>query len=100
MCVVLPQGALLRRQECRVQAAIPLLGGILLAAVFIKTTFDTWDPDYGTGSSIFGIGSVFVLGIGLLIVGVVLMLVWRARSPEFFRGEVLQRDTPSLVVEE
>jgi hypothetical protein len=79
---------------------IPLLGGILLAVVFLKTAYDTFDPAYGTGSSVFGIGSVFVLGVGLLILGVVLMLWWRVKEPEFFRGRVLQRDTPSLVVDE
>jgi amino acid transporter len=79
---------------------IPLFGGILLAVVFLKTTYDTFDPDYGTGSSVFGIGSVFFLGFGLLVVGVVLMLWWRVKQPEFFRGEVLKRDTPSLVVED
>lgn len=77
---------------------IPLVGGILLALVFVKTTVDTWDPAYGTGSSVFGVGSVFVIGVGLLLVGVVLMFLWRVQSPEFFRGQVLQHDTPSLVM--
>ena len=79
---------------------IPLSGAILLSVVFVKTTIDTWDPDYGTGSSVFGVGSVFVLGVGLLLLGVVLMVAWRSRSPEFFRGEVLKHDTPALVVKE
>jgi amino acid transporter len=79
---------------------VPLLGGIMLTVVFVKTTIDTWDPNYGTGSSLFGIGSVFVLGVGLLLVGVVLMLWWRMKEPEFFRGAVLKHDTPSLVVED
>ena len=79
---------------------IPLFGGILLSVVFLKTTVDTFDPNYGTGSSVFGIGSVFVLGVGLLLVGAVLMLWWRVKEPDFFRGEVLKHDTPSLVVEE
>ncbi|MCZ2525984.1 APC family permease [Streptomyces sp. HB2AG] len=75
---------------------LPLLGGILLAAVFAKTLVDMWDPAYGTGSSVFGMGSVFVIGVGLLLLGVVLMLVMTRHSPEFFRGEVLTRDTPAL----
>jgi hypothetical protein len=69
---------------------VPLLGGILLALVFVKTTIGSWDPAYGTGSSVFGVGSVFVIGVGLLLIGVVLMLWWRVRSPAFFRGQVLQ----------
>jgi len=79
---------------------IPLFGGILLSVVFLKSTVDTFDPSYGTGSSVFGVGSVFVLGVGLLLLGVVLMLWWRVKEPDFFRGDVLKHDTPSLVVED
>ncbi|MEV4739980.1 APC family permease [Streptomyces sp. NPDC049555] len=67
----------------------PLIGGTLLAAVFCKTLHDMWDPGYGSGSSVLGVGSVFVIGVGLLLLGVVLMLVMQRRSPEFFRGEVI-----------
>ncbi|MGW5420879.1 APC family permease [Streptomyces sp. NPDC003943] len=78
----------------------PLLGGVLLAAVFGKTLYDMWDPAYGSGSAVFGVGSVFVIGVGLLLLGVVIMLVMQRRSPAFFRGEVLTKETPSLVVED
>ncbi|MFJ4685496.1 APC family permease [Streptomyces sp. NPDC091377] len=78
----------------------PLVGGLLLAAVFGKTLADMWDPAYGSGSSVFGVGSVFVIGVGLLALGLVIMAVMRWRSPAFFRGEVLTRSTPSLVVED
>jgi hypothetical protein len=30
--------------------------------------------------------------------GQILMLAWRGMSPQFFRGEVLKHDTPSLVI--
>lgn len=78
----------------------PLLGGILLAAVFAKTLYDMWDPAYGSGSSVFGVGSVFVIGVGLLLLGVVLMVAMERRSPAFFRGEVLTKETPALVVQD
>ncbi|MFI7010056.1 APC family permease [Streptomyces sp. NPDC050145] len=78
----------------------PLLGGVLLTAVFVKTLVDMWNPAYGSGSSVLGVGSVFVIGVGLLLVGVVIMLVMGRRSPAFFRGEVLNRETPVLVVSE
>ena len=32
---------------------------------------------------------MFALGIGVLLLGVVLMLIWRAISPAYFRGETL-----------
>ena len=57
-----------------------------------------WDPAYGSGSAVLGVGSVFVIGVGLLLLGVVIMLVMQRRSPAFFRGEVLTKETPSLVV--
>ncbi|WP_203186840.1 APC family permease [Streptomyces pratensis] len=78
----------------------PVVGGILLAAVFGKTLYDMWDPAYGSGSSVLGVGSVFVIGVGLLLLGVVLMETVRRRSPAFFRGEVLTKETPALVVED
>jgi amino acid transporter len=78
----------------------PLVGALMLTAVFVQTAIDTLDPAYGSGSSVFGIGSVFVIGIGLLLAGAVLMVVWRSRHPEFFRGETLRTDTPALVFDE
>jgi amino acid transporter len=83
-----------------VKGIMPLLGALMLTAVFFQTAVDTLDPAYGSGSSVFGLGSVFVIGIGLLVLGAVLMLVWRARHPAFFRGETLRKDTPSLVFDE
>ena len=32
--------------------------------------------------------------------GMVVMFVWQARAPAFFRGETPTQDTPALVVEE
>jgi amino acid transporter len=82
------------------KGVFPVLGGVLLAAVFAKTLADMWDPAYGSGSSVFGVGSVFVIGVGLLALGVVIMSVMRRRSPAFFRGEVLTKSTPALVAED
>jgi amino acid transporter len=82
------------------KGVLPLLGALMLTAVFVQTAVDTLDPAYGSGSSVFGLGSVFVIGIGLLAAGVVVMLVWRVRHPQFFRGETLRHDTPSLVLDD
>ncbi|MGH3586822.1 MAG: APC family permease, partial [Pseudonocardia sp.] len=78
---------------------LPLAGAIMLTLAFVQTAVDTMDPAYGSGSSVFGVGSVFVIGVGLLAFGVVLMILQRLRHPEFFRGETLHRHTPSLVVD-
>jgi amino acid transporter len=67
----------------------PLLGGLGLFFVFIVTLRDSASPDYGSGASIGGVGLVLILGLGLLLLGVVFMLIMRARQPEFFRGETV-----------
>ncbi|MFF9455394.1 APC family permease [Streptomyces flaveolus] len=82
------------------KGVFPVLGGVLLTAVFAKTLADMWDPAYGSGSSVLGVGSVFVIGVGLLALGVGIMSVMRRRSPAFFRGEVLTKSTPALVAED
>jgi amino acid transporter len=78
----------------------PLLGGLGLLGVFLITLRDSASPDYGSGASIAGVGLVLILGLGLIVLGVVFMLLMRARQPEFFRGETLRKDTPVLVVDE
>ena len=64
------------------------------------------DQDWGTGSSYtswtvpglhWHIGGAFLLAAGSLLLGVVLMFVYRAVAPPFFSGEVLNRDTMTLV---
>lgn len=75
----------------------PLLGGIVLAAVFAISIGESMDPDNASGAAVGGIGLVFYIGFGVLILGAVLMMIWRSRSPEFFRGQTLRHDTPSLV---
>jgi amino acid transporter len=77
----------------------PFLGGLGLWFVFFVTIRDSADPEY-SGSSIFGVGTVLVLGLGLILSGVVVMLIIRARQPAFFRGQTLRRDTPSLIIPE
>lgn len=87
-------------KDLLLKGVAPVLGGLVLAGVFVKLVIDTKDPEYGSGGSIFGLGTVFVLGVGILLLGVVVMFIWQARSPTFFRGETLKQDTPALVVEE
>jgi amino acid transporter len=78
---------------------LPLIGGIVLAGVFIVTLRDSFSPDYGSGGSVFGIGLVFVMGVGLILSGLIFIAIQRAVDPAFFKGETLQKDTPSLIVE-
>lgn len=77
---------------------LPLLGALMLTYAFVQSAIDMWSVDYGN-TVLFGIGGTFVVGIGALAFGVVLMFLWYAfpRSQRFFRGESLNRDTPVLV---
>jgi amino acid transporter len=79
----------------------PLLGALILTAAFVKSAIDMLDPDYGY-TVLFGVGGVFVIGIGSLLVGVVLMVVWSLLpgSKPFFRGETLNMQTEVLVPED
>ena len=79
---------------------LPLAGGAMLAAMFLQLAVATFDPAYGSGGAILGVGTVFAIGVGILMIGALLMLVWRFRAPEFFRGHTLRHDTPALIVEE
>lgn len=84
----------------------PLLGGIMLAVMFVVSIFYYSNPQnsYIPGQAWFkfihfsvhllgwhlyvtkGLGPPLVLGVGLLLVGVPLMLFWRLRHPDpFFR---------------
>ncbi len=42
-------------------------------------------------------GGVFVLDFGAVLLGIVLMFTYQAVRPAYFRGEVLNRDTPTRV---
>ncbi|WP_078290210.1 APC family permease [Mycobacterium sp. D16R24] len=76
----------------------PLLGGLMLAAVFVISVRESMDPEKtGSGASIGGIGLVFYLGFGILAFGAVLMVIMRVKSPDFFLGRTLTRDTVPLV---
>ncbi|WP_440583514.1 hypothetical protein, partial [Xanthomonas citri] len=79
----------------------PLLGALMLTYAFVQSCIDMFDVDYGY-TVLFGVGGTFVIGVGSLAFGFVLMLLWytRASSRPFFRGESLNRDTEVLVPEE
>jgi amino acid transporter len=75
----------------------PLLGGILLLGAFAIASFQYAQPDYGS-TVIFGIGGVFVIGIGALLSGAILMIIWNVIAPAFFRGETLSKKSSSDLI--
>ncbi len=64
--------------------AAPLLGAVILTALFIKSCFDLGKANAGS-TVIFGIGGPLVIGLGAILVGIPLMLLCQWRMPEFFR---------------
>jgi amino acid transporter len=75
----------------------PLLGGVILAAIFVKSCFDLSKPENSeSGDSWFGLGPPIVIGIGFLLLGVVFMLLWRSGHPGFFKRRPRTAD-PALL---
>ncbi len=78
------------------QGIIPTAGGLVMMATFWYGLFTFLQPDNltddnGDPITLFGFGAVGVVGILALCLGLVLMLGWRARAPEYFRGETLPK---------
>jgi amino acid transporter len=64
----------------------PTLGGLMLAGILVKSCWDLSKPENSeSGDSWFGLGPPLVIGIGFLLLGVVLMLLWRLEHPQFFK---------------
>ncbi|MCU1423105.1 MAG: amino acid transporter, partial [Microbacteriaceae bacterium] len=81
----------------------PFLGGVMLFAILIYglTQFAQRDwlvDDKGHDVTIFGIGAVAVVGIAGLLIGVVLMIIWRIVRPDFFQGKTLPRRADEYVL--
>ena len=81
----------------------PLVGGLMLLAVFVYGVYNFAQPDWltdanGKNVTIFGIGAEAVVGIGGLLAGVVLLVVWRLIRPDFFQGRTLPRRSHDLVL--
>ena len=71
----------------------PLLGAIAMTWAFIQSAVDMLAPDYGY-TAYGSIGGVFVVGVGMLALGVPLMLLCFAfGTKRFFRGETLTPET-------
>ncbi|EHB58454.1 amino acid permease-associated region [Mycolicibacterium rhodesiae JS60] len=92
-------------RDFMMRGVIPLLGGLILLVVFGYGLMQYAKPDWltddeGNNVTIFGFGAVAVVGIGALVLGVILMVVWWLMSPDFFAGRTLtRRSSADLVLE-
>ena len=58
----------------------------MLPGIFVKSCCDLSKPENSeSGDSWLGLGPPLVIGVGFLLLGVVLMLLWGAGTREFFR---------------
>jgi amino acid transporter len=76
----------------------PLTGGLLLGFLFIRSVFDLADPDASySGASVLGLGVPLVIGGSFLLLGFVLMLIWRyGHKAEYFRRRGFEAVAPQV----
>jgi amino acid transporter len=65
----------------------PVVGALILSYLFFRAIdeYSQTDQSY-SGSEVFGVAVPVVLGLGLLVLGGILMLIWRAGGHEDFFG--------------
>jgi len=64
---------------------LPLIGGVSLGAVFLKSVWDMTNIDYTSeGTSWLGVSPVFWLGLGVFLLGIPLMFWWNSKDHAFF----------------
>ena len=85
------------------RGVVPLGGGLILLIVFAYGLIQYAKPDWltdddGNNVTIFGFGAVAVVGIGALVLGVIVMIVWWLMSPDYFRGRTLSRRSSADLV--
>jgi amino acid transporter len=74
---------------------LPLLGGVILFALFVKSCFDLGKTSAGA-TKIFGLGGPLVIGLGSLLIGIPLMFLANWKLPAFF-GRKREVADPELV---
>jgi amino acid transporter len=88
------------------KGVLPFIGGLMLLGAFVKSTHDYWAADDGNTfwtlpfPPHWAIGGVFLTGIGSLLLGIILMVIYRYIAPAFFLGRTLSRDTAVYVTED
>jgi len=85
-------------RDVLVRLVLPLLGGLFMLAAFVLACLEYADPEYGE-TVLAGVGGVFVVGIGALVLGLLLMVAWNVVAPAFFQGRTMLRGTGDLLLE-
>ncbi|MGD0083585.1 MAG: APC family permease [Acidimicrobiales bacterium] len=87
------------------RGVIPTLGGLILYFILGWSFWYYWNPNnsYTTWDMPIihhVLGGTFILDVGMLLLGLILMFTMQAFRPAFFKGETLNRDSATLVTEE
>jgi amino acid transporter len=90
-------------RDLLMRGIVPLAGALILTAIFIYGLLQYAKPDWlidddGNNVTIFGYGAVAVVGIGALVLGLVMMVVWWIASPTYFHGHTLPRRSSADLV--
>ena len=76
----------------------PVIGALMLAWLLVESVIDMSDPANSySGQAWFGVGPPLVIGIGIALVGVVVMFVWRAKDKTYWQREEAGVVNPDLV---
>jgi hypothetical protein len=84
---------------------LPLLGGLILWACIPWLLVHYWKPinsytKYTLPLTHWQVGGIFLLMVGASLLGVILYFLYKAVQPAYFRGDALNRDTPTRVPED
>jgi amino acid transporter len=73
----------------------PLAGALMLGFVLLRSILDLADPTTSeSGSSWLGVTPALVMGVGFMLLGVILMFVWRALHSKPFFARTLETVAP------
>jgi amino acid transporter len=70
-----------------VKGILPLIGGLTLLGAFVLSIKSYW-PAASSYSSFHGIGGIFLIGAGSLVIGVVIMLITSRFMPRYFAAGI------------
>jgi amino acid transporter len=96
-----------RARDLWARGIAPLLGGVMLYGALgydlyyyyrpVNSTYSHWTLPFWPH---WYMGGTFVIEAAALLIGIVLMFAYNVVRPAYFRGEVLNRDTPTRVPED
>ncbi|MGA2519477.1 MAG: APC family permease [Acidimicrobiales bacterium] len=92
------------------KGVLPLLGGLMLYFAMGWSIWKDWNYNNSTAASYTSwhlpfpphsqVGGVFLIALVSALIGALCVVAWRIAGPAYFRGETLNRSTPTLVPED